>query len=297
MDDATLTLVRTAASAVFDIAFAAMVGALATPSLLRHATSGWGARRARRCRGLFTTATCVALAASLVWIAVQTLAMADPEPGDAWRAAADIVVDTGFGRAWATGTLAVAASLTLAAACRDRRLPLRSLALLMVVVAGAHAWAGHAGGHGFGWLVPAMVVHLLAIGLWAGGVFAAALVVLRGDPDPVDCARYGARLSTLATAALATVVVTGVAIAWHGLGGSIAPLAPAGASSWGVALDVKLTLVAVAVALGGFNRLVVLPALPGTQARFARVLRAEAVVMLAVLAAAAWLAGGEPPAM
>jgi putative copper resistance protein D len=296
MDDATLEALRTAASAVFDVGFATMVGALASPALLHDATSGWAARRVRRCRALFTTAAMLALAASIAWIAVQAVSMADLEPGDAWQAVAGIVVDTAFGRAWAVATLALAAGLALAAARRYRALPLRTLALLLVVVAAAHASAGHAGANGFGWLVPAMTVHLLATGLWVGGVFAAALVVLRGEFDAVDCARYAARLSALATASLAGVVATGGAIAWHALGGSLAPLAPATASAWGILLDTKLALIAAAVALGGFNRFFVLPSLPGASPRFARVLRLEAAVLLAALVAAAWLANGEPPA-
>jgi copper resistance protein D len=297
MDDATLEALRTAASAVFDVGFAAMAGALATPALLHDATSGWAARRVRRCRALFTNAAILALAASLAWIAVQVVSMADLESGDAWHAVGGIVVDTAFGRAWAIATLALAAGLALAAACRNRRLPLRTLALVLVVIAAAHASAGHAGANGFGWLVPAMTVHLLATGLWAGGVFAAALVVLRGEFDPLDCARYAARLSTLATTSLAGVVATGGAIAWHELAGLLAPLAPATASAWGVLLDAKLALIAIAVALGGFNRFVVLPALPGASPRFARILRVEAAVLLAALVAAACLANGEPPAV
>jgi len=91
--------------------------------------------------------------------------------------------------------------------------------------------------------------------------------------------------------------VTGGATAWHGLGGSLAPLAPATASAWGVALDLKLVLVAIAVALGGFNRWVVLPSLPAAWCRFAWVLRLEAGVLAAVLVVAAILANGEPPPM
>lgn len=297
MDDTTLAALRTTAAALFDIGVAAMLGALATPALLRDASSAWAARRLRRCRTLFGAAGFLALAASLAWMWVEAIAMTESPPGAALLAVGGIVVDTGFGRAWAVATLALAAGLTLTRACRYRAMPLRTLALVLVVVAAAHASAGHAGANGFGWLVPAMAVHLLAIGLWAGGVFAAALVVLRGEPDAIDCARYAARLSTLATAALAGVVATGIAVAWHGLGGSLAPLAPATASSWAIALDVKLALVAIAIVLGGFNRLMVLPRMPGASPRFALVLRAEAAVMLAVLAVAAWLAGGEPPAM
>jgi len=297
MDDATLAALRNAASAVFDIGFAAMAGALATPALLHDSSSGWAARRARRCRGLFTAAATTALVANLAWMTLQAIMMTEAPPGEALLAVGGIVADTGFGRAWAVATLALVASLALAGACRYRAFPLRALGVALAAVATAQACTGHAAAAGLGWLVPTMAVHRIAIGLWAGGVFAAALVVLRESPDAVDVARYAQRLSALATAALAAVVLTGVASAWHALGGSLAPLAPAAATPWSIALEIKLALVLLAVALGGFNRFAVMPSLPAAWPRFARVLRVESVVLLAALAAAAWLAGGKPPAM
>ena len=297
MDDATLATLRTAASAVTDVGFATMVGALATLALLQDTSSDWAARGARRGRALFTRASLLALAASLAWMAVQAIAMSDPAPGAALLSIGDLAVDTGFGRAWAVATLALIGCAALAIASRYRPMPLRRLGVGLTLVAVARASAGHAGANGFGWLVPTMAVHMLAMGLWAGGVFAAALGVLRGEPHPVDGARYAGRLSALATAALAGVVATGLASAWHGLGGSLAPATPGTASSWGATLDVKLVLVAIAVTLGGFNRLVVMPSLPGAWNRFVRVLRIEALVLLATLVAAAWLANGEPPAV
>jgi putative copper resistance protein D len=297
MDDAILAPLRTAAAAVSDIGFAAMAGALATPALLHDASSGWAARRARRCRLLFTASATTALIADLVWMWLQAISMTESPPFAALLGAGDIVTGTGFGRAWLVATLALAAGLALASACRYRAFPLRALGVVLAVVATAQACMGHAAADGIGWLVPTMAVHRLATGLWAGSVFAAALVVLNGSPDAVDVVRHARRLSTLATAALAGVVLTGAASAWHALGGSLAPLAPSTASSWSVALEVKLALVGVAIALGGFNRFVVMPSLPGAWPRFARVLRVEAVLLLAVLAVAAWLAGGEPPAV
>ena len=295
MDDATLAGLRTAASAVRDIGFATMVGALATLALLQDTSSDWAARGARRCRTLFAQASLLALAAGLAWMAVQAISMSDLAPAAALLSAGDVVVDTAFGRAWAIETLALAACLAIANARRYRPVPLRTLGVAVTVVAVAHASAGHAGANGLGWLVPAMAVHMLATGLWAGSVFAVALGVLRGHPHAVDGVRYARRLSALATAALAGVVATGAASAWHALGGSVAPLAPATASPWGVALDAKLALVAAAVALGGLNRFAVMPTLPASWPRFVRVLRIEAVLLLAVLVAAAWLANGEPP--
>ncbi|MCK9688132.1 CopD family protein [Scleromatobacter humisilvae] len=295
MDDATLAALRTAASALFDIGFAAMAGALATPALLRDASSAWATRCSWRCRTLFAAGGTVALAASLAWMWVEAISMAESPPLAALMDIGGIVAGTGFGRAWAVATVGLAASLALTSACRLRAMPLRTLALVLVVVAVAHASAGHAGANGIGWLVPATTVHLLATGLWAGSVFAAALVVLRGRPDAIDVVRHARGLSSTATAALAGVAATGVAIAWHGLDGSAAALAPASGSSWGFALDVKLALVAIAAALGAFNRFAVMPALPASWPRFAHVLRVEAGVLLAALVAAAVLANGEPP--
>ncbi len=156
----------------------------------------------------------------------------------------------------------------------------------------AHACAGHAGANGIGWLAAVMGAHVLATALWAGAVFAAVLCVARGRPDAADGPRYAARLSALATGSLAVAALTGVAGAWHALGGDVAPLAT---STWGRVLDAKTALVAIAVALGGVNRFAVMPGLPRAWPRFARVLRIEAGVLAAVLVAAAVLANGEPP--
>src|ERR1700761_2656625 len=109
MDDATLTTLRTAASALFDIGFAAMIGALATPALLRDASSAWATRCAWRCRTLFATGGTPAL-----------------------LAIGGIVVDTGCGRAWAVAAAGLLASLALTRACRFRAMPLRTLALVLV---------------------------------------------------------------------------------------------------------------------------------------------------------------------
>ena len=297
MDDATLAGLRTAASAVFDVGFATMVGALATLALLQDTSSDWAARGARRGRTLFTRASVLALAASLAWMAVQAVALSDMAPIEALLSVGGLIVDTGFGRAWAVATLALAACVAVAMATRYRPVPLRALGVAVTVVAVAHASAGHAGANGFDWLVPTMAVHLLATGLWAGCVLAAVLAVLHGETHAVDGVRYAGRLSALATAALAGVVATGLASAWHGLGGSLAALAPATAPAWGQVLDVKLALVATAVVLGGVNRFVVMRSLPKSWPHFVRVLRIEAVVLLAVLVAAAWLANGEPPAV
>lgn len=290
MDDATLAALRTAASTLFDLSFAGIVGALATRGL-----PGDVRLQEARCRRLCLVASLLALAAHLAWMAVQAVAVTELPLGDALLASGGVIADTQFGRAWAVAALALAACVALSLAWRRRPAPVRRLWLALAVVAAAHALAGHAGANGWGWLVAVTALHALATGVWAGAVFGTAWLV----PPPADAALgrlHAVRLSTLATAALAVVVATGAACAWHGLDGTPAALAPASGSSWGRVLDVKLALVALAVALGGFNRFVVMPALPAARPRFVRVLRVESVVLIAVLAAATLLANGEPPA-
>ena len=281
MDDATLAVLRTAASALFDIAFAGMVGAVAMQGLLGQAS---------RRRASFLAATATALAAQLAWMALQALSVTELPPADALLASGGVIADTQFGRAWAVATLALVACGALALAGRQAP-PVRRVGLALAVVAGAHAVAGHAGANGQAWLVAVTALHALGTGAWAGSVFAAAWV----DADAIRDARHAARLSSLATMALAVTAATGVACAWHGLGGAPAALAPSSGSPWGRLLDVKLALVAIAVALGGFNRFAVMPSLPAAGSRFVRVLRVESMVLLAVLVAAALLANGEPP--
>ena len=294
MDDATLAALRTAAVAVSDIGFAAMVGMLATRALLGDAASDWAMRCLRRCRRAFMRAGWLTLVANLAWMAAQALSLTDAPLAEALAAVGGIVVDTPFGRAWAIATLAVAAAVALLALRPRRAPPLRLLALFLAVAGVAHACAGHAGANGLGLAAALMSAHVLATSVWTGVVFAAVLCVARGAPDAGDGPRYAARLSTVATWALAVVALTGGWSAWHGLGGSLAPLA---SSPWGKTLDVKFALVCGAVALGAFDRFVVLPRLPRAWPRFARVLRIEAALLAAVLIAAALLANGEPPAV
>jgi putative copper resistance protein D len=323
MDDATLDALRTAACAVVDIGYAGVAGALVTRWLLRvpHESrarpSGWAARRAGVARRAMGLAGGVALAGSLAWMWVVAMAMTDLGPWAAlgeWR---PILDGTQAGGAWKVQAGALAACIAAAAPLAARgwpRVAAGVAALAVLVFAGARASAGHAGAAGFDAWTLAMAAHLLAIGAWAGAVIAGAAVALRDDGealaqdvDRAAVARYLARLSKLATAALAVVVLTGAASAWHASGGRASVLMPArGMSAWAAVLDAKGVLVAAAVALGAFNRFATLPPLLAALAspradagpplrRFTGVLRVEAVVLTAVLAVAAALANGAPP--
>ncbi len=141
-------------------------------------------------------------------------------------------------------------------------------------------------------------IHLVLISAWVGEVFVAGVLTLAADPaervdDRSDCMAYIDALSTSATYALVGIVATGLASAWFNLG---SPRALVG-NPYGATLLAKLTLVALAVLLGGYNRFLVMPSLPAASAlqRFRWVLRIEAVVLLGVLVLAAVLSSTSPP--
>lgn len=100
------------------------------------------------------------------------------------------------------------------------------------------------------------VVHLLAGAVWLGGV-AALLVALRSIDQREPAWRAVSDVSLAALAAVVAVTASGVAMAW-----SILPTFDALTDTrWGVALLVKLGLVAALLALGAYHRFRVLPGL------------------------------------
>lgn len=133
-------------------------------------------------------------------------------------------------------------------------------------------------------------VHMTGIGVWVGGL-AWLLLGIRGMTRADRAASVGA-FSRVATVTLVVVLVTGVT---RGLVevGSPANLFDTG---YGIALLVKIGLVAVLVALGALNHVRAVPALGrGAGVRsFTLNSRGELVVAAAVLAATALLSGLAP---
>ncbi len=112
------------------------------------------------------------------------------------------------------------------------------------------AWAVHAAVN---------VVHVTAAGVWAGGVFALTLVVVRRR----RAGRAGGlvelvvRFSSIAAVTLGALVVAGVALTWLVIDGP----GELFSSSWGRVLLAKVTAVTVAASLGAYNHLKLRPAL------------------------------------
>lgn len=179
----------------------------------------------------------------------------------------------------------------------------------MALVMGTFSVASHAAGS---LLLPWLAIlsdwlHGLAVGFWAGGVAALALVVpvalqpYSGDERRLALLAALRRFTRIATAGLAVAVATGIysALNWF--------TAPADlASSYGGALLLKLVLVGVLVVVGAGHHIAVNPeryerwarTTAGVRARvsgFVPTLRLEAALVLLVLVAVGYLSATPIP--
>ena len=173
-------------------------------------------------------------------------------------------------------------------------------ALALMLFAVTRASMGHAGEAGLlSAPMAAEAVHYAAIGLWTGAVLTSAWFALNdgrigsGNLGVTD--RYLDLMSRTAMAAVAAIVATGVYNGWLRVGAAEHLFH----TFYGRILLVKVALVLVAIALGGYNKYFGLPAASRSTAgvRTARtVLRIESGVLLATLLAAAILTAQQPPA-
>ena len=194
--------------------------------------------------------------------------------------------------------LALAASAVLLAFSFAASVQAQAAALLACLV--FRSGAGHAATENLLSLSQTVqFLHLGAMSMWSGAVLVTGLAVL---PRPAFLQAPGdvfagllAALSRAATWALGVVVVTGGYRGYTGLGGDLHALLH---SAWGLTLVAKLAAVAAALALGVVNRLTLSRSpgwLPAERRRTMRTLRAEACVMLAILALSATLANLPQP--
>lgn len=194
----------------------------------------------------------------------------------------------------AVGGLLLAGSGRAEAARPEPASPARAtgwLAALGIASSGGllvHALASHAAAPGPLRLVNLLSqwAHLLAVGVWIGGL-AWLLAGIAGRPR-AEMARAVVRFSLLATWSLGVVALSGLERAAQELGGWGHLLG----TSFGRTLDVKLGLFAVLVALGAVNHFRIVPALAAGAGRLSwlrRTVRGELVAAGGVLLAAALL--------
>ncbi len=152
----------------------------------------------------------------------------------------------------------------------------------------AHAYAGHAGApSSLRWFnVLTQWVHLLAVGVWVGGLVW-LLLILRST-EGAERVRAATRFSLTAAVALGVVALSGIQRAISEVGG-VGDWLHLFATSFGVALFVKLVLFAGLVALGALNRFRNVPGLArGTRpvGTLVRTVSAELVVVVGIFGVA-----------
>jgi len=163
----------------------------------------------------------------------------------------------------------------------DRRGTFALVGFVLVLV--SHVFDGHTVTEGSRWLTGAVSsLHVLAAGVWAGGVAALALVVRdrwrRGEPTHslVMVVRY----SVVATVALAVVALAGAYLAVVILN------VPSDlwSTEWGRIFVAKFVVVAVAAGFGAHNHHVIVPALEVSEEHLDAVARLRATLVKEVWA-------------
>jgi putative copper resistance protein D len=174
-----------------------------------------------------------------------------------------------------------------------------AMVVFLLGFAASRASVSHAGESGtFSLNFGVEWVHLLLIALWLGGVGVAGWIVLPmahpNRTEQLEIGRYLTLLSHAATVALLGIFATGLYNAWQRVG----TLQNVLGNLYGTALLVKVGFIAVAVALGGYNKLFGFPAVTRSahaSPHVIAILRFESLLLLGALAAAAVLTSNQPP--
>ena len=214
---------------------------------------------------------------------------------------ADAGVDAGTGLASSLGTASlgrliplVVAAVGLTIAWRGSGTPRAAGLVVVAAGAGASMLADVASSHAAAGALPLVnsgiqALHIVAAGLWIGGL-AALVLTLRAEPSD-DRARAVRRFSLLATAGIATVTATGLLRA----AAELRTLDDLLATDFGRLLLIKSALVLGLAALGAVNHFRDVPRALGGLSGVRRVGSLELSIAAMVLLATAGLVNLAPP--
>lgn len=297
------TLPQVAATALTNASFAWVVGVLASRFWLLNPATAWQRSAAKRLSSAMLPGLIACAVGIFLSLWTESSMMGDVAWLDAWPVCAQMMTTTHYGHA-GIAALALLGVTMVGHWLLDRSdagmVYVGSIAALLLLVGAARVTIGHAFEHGAVSIAVAVEwLHLLLMALWAGIVFVAGWLVL---PDMLaneaapskERAAYLGSMSNWAAAALLAILLTGAYNAYRVLN-SPRDLVEV---DYGNVLSFKVALVLLAIALGGFNKLVGLPA-AASQAGLRRVifvLRIESIALLLVLIAAAVLTSSAPPA-
>jgi copper transport protein len=208
------------------------------------------------------------------------------------------VIDTSFGQVWvARAILGLAVAVLAIVALRRRSSPSTALVALASAIAVTLALSGHARIEGSLGVVSDSL-HVVAAGVWAGGLAFLALVLVEAGGDRWSLARTAVpRFSTLAVASVAVLVVSGIVSGFL----EVRSWSALWETTYGQLLLAKVAILVPLLALGAYNNRVSVPRLragsptaAGKRA-FARVVGTELALLLVIVGVTTALVA-EPPA-
>jgi putative copper resistance protein D len=210
------------------------------------------------------------LASAMAWLALVAAEITGGSWSDAIRdgTAYAVLTDTQFGLVFQLRLLLAAAlAVLLLALTRRDDSTLTSLRTVVAVMGaallGSLAWTGHASGatgsdaniH-----LLADILHLLAAGIWVGGLFPLTLLLARlarmADVQPLaTCAQVLRRFSNVGVVVVAALFASGVVNTWF-LTGHMRGLV---GTAYGQLVQIKIALFLLMLCLAADNRLRLLP--------------------------------------
>jgi len=293
--------------AVFDRLGLAVIYALALTSLWLAPTLSLSEGR-RRFR-LFAVAMLIILLTAGIDLVLRTAALADVGLRETWPYIFRVLDHSDYGHFWHWRIdlwwLLLLVALWIYATDWSNKAALFILFAVLATFLFESA-TSHAGENGL-WTLANLVntIHLASTAIWGGAVIVYALLVLPDLLRKRDTGRTRAaalRLSSLATAALALVILSGIFNTWR----QLEHLADLWTSEYGQVLMIKLGLVAIMMAIGAMNRFRWVPRVvahadePGDAGKvplqnFHQVLRVDSLVFILIIIAASLLGTISPP--
>ena len=159
---------------------------------------------------------------------------------------------------------------------------LLGISLLALVSPVFQSHSASSGSHSLA--IGSLVIHVVALSLWVGGIFAIVLL------EEADRRLALPRFSKLALWAAIAVVISGIANAWARLN-----FASAWSSSYARIIIAKVILTLVLLIIGFLNRKSLAQSEKTGWSLLSRVIVVEALIMGAVVALGSWLSGTRPP--
>ncbi len=159
---------------------------------------------------------------------------------------------------------------------------LLGISLLAIVSPVFQSHSASSGSHSLA--IGSLVIHVVALSLWVGGIF--AIVLLEEADRRIALPRF----SKLALWAAIAVVISGIANAWARLN-----FASAWSSSYARIIIAKVILTVLLLIIGFLNRKSLAEGEKTGWSLLSRVIVVEALIMGAVVALGSWLSGTRPP--